>query len=255
MEEAGPICGFKVWLTNLRYAVDLVLFATSLHDLIYIYIWAADSFIVLSPCGNCWIRFLISFGFGSKTISFCEVSGAVCIKPPIANTTWLCNGFPSLVSAWLRMTFVFHVLNVTASHSQNLHNVRQRNCAAPMAHDPLINTLGLGNRLDFNRKVGGRCHLLPSVANRVEAPSLKRCLLREQKETMSSRLLEKSKAQDGTGAPEKKKQMKDTNLEVWRWTLRATPRLPLRRKHPEKQHLCVQAFQTLPLVSQERYAF
>ena len=68
------------------------------------------------------------------------------------------------------------ILNVTASHSQNLHNVRQRNCAAPMAHDPLINTLGLGNRLDFNQQAGGRCHLLPSVANRVEAPSLKRCL-------------------------------------------------------------------------------
>jgi len=32
--EAGPICGFKVRLTNLRYAVDLVPFATSLHDLI-----------------------------------------------------------------------------------------------------------------------------------------------------------------------------------------------------------------------------
>jgi len=69
------------------------------------YIWASDSFIVLSPCGNCWIRFLISFGFGPKTTSFCRVSGAVCIKPPIANTTWLCNGFPSLVSAWLRITF------------------------------------------------------------------------------------------------------------------------------------------------------
>ena len=41
-----------------------------------------------------------------------------------------------------------------------------------MAHDPLINTLGLVNRLDFNQQAGGRCHLLPSVANRVEAPSL-----------------------------------------------------------------------------------
>ena len=48
-----------------------------------------------------------------------------------------------------------------------------------MAHNPLINTLGLGNRLDFNHQAGGRCHLLPSVANRVEAPSLKRGLLRE----------------------------------------------------------------------------
>ena len=48
--------------------------------------------------------------------------------------------------------------------------------------------------------------------------------------------------------------MKDTNLEVWRWTLRATPRLPLRRKHPEKQHLCVQPSQKLPLVQQERFA-
>ena len=54
------------------------------------------------------------------------VSGAVCIKPrianSIANTTWLCNGFPSLVSAWLRMTFVFYVLNMTASHSQNWYS-------------------------------------------------------------------------------------------------------------------------------------
>ena len=48
--------------------------------------------------------------------------------------------------------------------------------------------------------------------------------------------------------------MKDTNLEVWRWTLRATPRLPLRRKHREKQHLCVQPSQKLPLVQQERFA-
>ena len=45
-----------------------------------------------------------------------------------------------------------------------------------MAHDPLINTLGLGNRLDFNQQAGDRCHLFPSVANR---PSLKRRLLRE----------------------------------------------------------------------------
>ena len=46
-----------------------------------------------------------------------------------------------------------------------------------MAHDPLINTLSLCNRLDFNQQAGGRCHLLPSTANRVEAPTPKRCLL------------------------------------------------------------------------------
>ena len=39
--------------------------------------------------------------------------------------------------------------------------------------------LGVGNGLDFNQQAGGRCHLLPSLANRVGAPSLKRCLLRE----------------------------------------------------------------------------
>ena len=87
------------------------------------FIWAADSFIVLSSCGNGWIRFLILLRFGSKTISFCGVSGAVCIKPPITNATWLCNGLASLVSAGLRMTFVFYVLNMKASHSQNLQNV------------------------------------------------------------------------------------------------------------------------------------
>ena len=92
---------------------------------------------------------------------------------------------PDTALQWLRINGFsmkkddLWILKMTASHSQNLHNVRQRNSAAPMAHDPLINTLGLGNRLDFNQQAGGRCHLLPSVANRVEAPSLKRCLLRE----------------------------------------------------------------------------
>ena len=33
-------------------------------------------------------------------------------------------------------------------------------------------------------------------------------------------------------------EMKDTNLEVWRWTLRATPRLPLRRKSRKATSMC-----------------
>ena len=110
-----------------------------------------------------------------KTISFCGVSGAVCIKPQIANTTLLCNGFPSLVSAWLRMTFVFYVLNMTGSHSQNLHNVM----SGSVIGKPQWRTTLFCNRLDFNQQAGGRCHLLPSVANGVKAPTLKRCLLRE----------------------------------------------------------------------------
>ena len=41
-------------------------------------IWVvADWFIVLSACGNCWSRFLISLR--CITISFCRVLGAVCI--------------------------------------------------------------------------------------------------------------------------------------------------------------------------------
>ena len=104
---------------------------------------------------------------------------AVTRPKQLANFLW------HMALQWLRITGFsmkkddLWILNMTVSNSQNLHNVRQRNSAAPMAHDPLINTLGLGNRLDFNQQAGGRCHLLPSVANRVEAPSLKRCLLRE----------------------------------------------------------------------------
>ena len=83
-----------------------------------------------------------------------------------------------MVSAWNRMTFAFEIWQLATPKICRMWqcDVRQRYRAAPMAHDPLINTLGLCNRLDFNQQAGGRCHLLPSVANRVEAPSLKRCL-------------------------------------------------------------------------------
>ena len=56
---------------------------------------------------------------------------------------------------WLPITGFYDlcilVLNMTASHSQNLHNVISGSArAAPLAHYPL-NSLGLCNRSDFNQ--------------------------------------------------------------------------------------------------------
>ena len=66
------------------------------------------------------------------------------------------------------------ILDMTASHSQDLHNVMSGSAIGK----PQWRMTLFCNRLDFNQQAGGRCHLLRSVANREEATSLKRCLLR-----------------------------------------------------------------------------
>ena len=125
-----------------------------------------------------------------NTLSLCnrldfnqEVGGRCHLLPSVANSngrpsannwpifysTRLCNGFASMVSAWLRMTFRFHILLQIWQLASPKTSGSAR--AAPMAHNPLIHTLSLCNRLDFNQQAGSRCHLLPSVANSNGRPS------------------------------------------------------------------------------------